>query len=231
MMAMRTLSIDIGGTGIKATVLDAAGAPLTERMRVNTPRAATPEAVLGVIAELAHALGEFDRVSIGFPGVVHDGMTKTAPNLDDAWGGFALQRRVEEDTLGKPTRVANDATIQGLDVIQRRGLEAIITLGTGLGCCLFVDGRPWELELGHHPFRKGKPYEALLGNEARKDIGNTRWNKRVKRALVQLEALFNYDRLYIGGGNAKHLDREGLSENVTVVDNAAGVLGGIRLWD
>jgi polyphosphate glucokinase len=230
-MVMRTLSIDIGGTGIKATVLDAAGAPLTERMRMKTPRPATPDAVLGVVGELAHALGEFDRVSIGFPGVVHDGVTRTAPNLGPAWAGFLLQRRVEEQILGKPTRVANDATIQGLDVIERRGLEAIITLGTGLGCCLFVDGRPWELELGHHVFRKGKPYEAFLGNEARKDAGNARWNRRVKRALVRLDALFNYDRLYIGGGNAKHLDREGLPENVSVVDNTAGVLGGIRLWD
>jgi polyphosphate glucokinase len=228
---MRTLSIDIGGTGIKAIVLDAAGAPLAERMRVTTPRPATPEAVLGVVVDLAHALGEFDRVSIGFPGVVHDGVTKTAPNLSPAWAGFPLQRRVEEQTLGKPTRVANDATLQGLDAIEGRGCEAIITLGTGLGCCLFVDGRPWELELGHHPFRKGKPYEAFLGNEARKDAGNTKWNKRVRKALVQLEALFNYDRLYIGGGNARHLDREGLPENVTVVDNTAGLLGGIRLWN
>jgi polyphosphate glucokinase len=226
---MRTLSIDIGGTGIKAMILDPAGAPLTERARLATPQPATPDAVLAVVDALAQQLGDFDRVSIGFPGVVRDGVTKTAPHLDPSWSGVPLARRVEERT-GKPVRILNDATIQGLDVIRGKGLEMVITLGTGLGCCLYTDGAPWQIELGHHPFAKGRDYEALLGNAARKAAGKKKWNRLVRRAITQIEALFNYDRLYVGGGNAKHLDHEGLPDNVTVIDNTAGLLGGIRLW-
>jgi polyphosphate glucokinase len=228
---MRTLAVDIGGTGIKALVLDADGAPLTTRARMGTPHPAVPEAVLATIDELGRQLGEFDRISIGFPGVVHEGVVRTAPHLDPSWSGFPLRRHMEERPGGKPTRVLNDAAIQGLGVIERRGLEAVITLGTGLGCCLYVDGHPWQLELGHHPWRKGRPYEHDLGNHARKASGNRKWNKRVRQAIAQMEALFNYQRLYIGGGNAKHLELEGLPSNVTVVDNSAGLLGGIRLWE
>jgi polyphosphate glucokinase len=227
---MRTLSIDIGGTGIKAIILDAAGVPISPRARVPTPQPATPEAVLATIDELSKQLGEYDRVSIGFPGVVSQGVTKTAPHLDPSWAGFPLARHMEECSGGKPTRVLNDAAIQGLGVIEGRGHEAVITLGTGLGCCLYVDSKPWQLELGHHPYGKGRVYEDYLSNEARKTAGNRKWNKRVRKAIAQMDALFNYERLYIGGGNAKHLDRERLPANVTLVDNEAGLLGGIRLW-
>jgi polyphosphate glucokinase len=227
---MRTLSIDIGGTGIKALLLDVEGAPVTDRARQETPRPAVPESVLRVIEDLMATLGEFDRVSVGFPGVVREGVTRTAPNLDPAWAGFPLGKTLEERTGGKPVRVLNDAAIQGLGVIEGKGFEVVITLGTGLGCCLYLDGRPGHLELAHHPYKKGLTYEDVLGNAARKAAGNRKWNKRVRKAIAQMEALFNYDRLYVGGGNAKHLEREGLPANVTVVDNMAGLLGGIRLW-
>jgi polyphosphate glucokinase len=227
---MRTLSIDIGGTGIKALVLDPAGKPLTERIREKTPDPATPKAVLAILDGLVARLGEFDRVSLGFPGVVHEGVTKTAPHLDPSWAGFPLARHLEEHT-GKPVRVVNDGTIQGLDVVTGKGLEAVITLGTGMGCCFFTDGKPWQIELGHHPFdRKGRHYEELVSNAARQAAGNRKWNKRVRKVIALMEAIFNYDHLYIGGGNTKHLVRDGLPENVTVVDNTAGLLGGIRLW-
>lgn len=227
---MRTLSIDIGGTGIKAIVLDALGAPLTERTRLETPQPAVPSAVLAIIDELIKAQGEFDRVSIGFPGVVMDGTTKVAPNLDPSWAGFALAHEVQRRTGGKPVRIANDAAVQGLGVIEGQGFEVVITLGTGLGCCIYLDGRPGHLELAHHPFEKGKTYEERVGNSARKKAGNERWNRRVRRVIRTLEALFNYRKLYIGGGNVKHLDREGLPDNVVLVENVAGLLGGIRLW-
>jgi polyphosphate glucokinase len=226
---MQTLCIDIGGTGIKALVLDVDGKPVTDRARRETPRPAVPESVLLVIDELIATLGPFDRVSIGFPGVVHEGTTKTAPNLDPSWAAFPLGQTLEERT-GKPVRVLNDAAIQGLGVIEGKGFEVAITLGTGLGCCLYLDGRPGHLELAHHPYKKGLTYEDVVGNAARKAAGNGKWSRRVHKAIAQMEALFNYDRLYIGGGNAKHLDREGLAANVTVVDNTAGLLGGIRLW-
>lgn len=227
---MRTLCIDIGGSGIKAIVLDAAGAPLNERVRLETPQPAVPDAVLGVIEQLVRGQGEFDRVSVGFPGVVMDGVTKTAPNLDPSWAGFPLAEAIQKLT-GKPVRAANDAGIQGLGVIEGRGVEMVLTLGTGMGCGLYVDGRyvP-NLELAHHPFKKGDSYEDRVDNAARKKHGNKRWNERVLEIVEQVEPIFNYRKLYLGGGNAKHVIKEGLPANVVLVDNVAGLLGGIKLW-
>ena len=226
----RTLCIDIGGTGIKAIVLDENGNAVTERARLETPRPAEPQAVLEVIDRLITSSGEFDRVSVGFPGVVIEGVTKTAPNLDPSWAEFALADQLQRRT-GKPVRVANDAGIQGLGVIEGKGVEAVITLGTGMGFGLYVDGRyvP-NIELGHHPFKKGQSYEDRVDNATRKEIGSKRWNKRVREVIAQVEPIFNYRKLYIGGGNARHVKTEGLPDNVQVVDNVAGLLGGIKLW-
>lgn len=227
---MRTLCIDVGGSGIKAIVVDADGTALTERARIDTPQPATPEAVLDVIMELARGQGEIDRVSVGFPGVVIDGVTRTAPNLDPSWAGFALGRALEE-RLQRPVRIANDAGVQGLGVIEGRGTEVVITLGTGMGFGLYVDGRyvP-NIEMAHHPFDKKKTYEQRVGNVARKKVGNKRWNRRVRHVLETLGPIFNYRRVYLGGGNARHLVKEGLPEDATVIDNIAGLLGGVRLW-
>jgi polyphosphate glucokinase len=228
---MRTLCIDIGGTGIKAIVLDDSGAAKTERARIETPQPAEPDAVLAVVDELVRAQGEFDRVSVGFPGVVLDGVTKTAPNLDQSWAGFPIADELQRRT-GKPVRVANDAGIQGLGVIEGKGLEMVITLGTGMGCGLYIDGRyvP-NLELAHHFCKNDETYEERISNAARKRIGKKKWNKRVRRIIAMLEPIFNYRKLYIGGGNAKHLEPEGLPENVQIVDNVAGLMGGIKLWN
>ena len=226
---MRTLAIDIGGTGIKAVVLSETGKLLTERIRVKTPRPATPAAVINAIVELAKQQGEFDRVSVGFPGVVRRGVTVTAPNLNGKWGGFPLADTLSKK-LGKPVRVANDADVQGFGAIAGHGVELVITLGTGFGSGLFTDGKlvP-NLELGHHPFQKGKTYEELLGDAALKKIGGKKWNKRLVRAIQTLDRTFNYDRLYIGGGNAERITVK-LPENVKIVSNVAGLLGGLALW-
>ncbi len=227
--SVRTLAIDIGGTGIKAIVLDEKGRPVTERGRIVTPRPAIPQAILETIAELAQGQGGFDRVSIGFPGVIRKGVTSTAPNLDPSWKGFDLVGQVEQ-WLGKPVRAANDADVQGFGAIQGDGVELVVTLGTGFGSALFVDGRlvP-NLEIAHHPFRSKKTYEQELGDVVLKEIGKKKWNKRLEGAIQSLEALFNYDRLYIGGGNAKKVTVE-LPENVTLISNVAGLLGGIAFW-
>jgi polyphosphate glucokinase len=226
---VHTLAIDIGGSGIKAIVLDPSGKPATIRSRVETPHPATPDAVLDVIVALAKEQRDYDRISVGFPGVVRNGVTETAPNLDPKWHGYRLADALTK-TLGRPARVVNDADMQGFGAIAGRGVELVITLGTGFGSALFVDGRlvP-NLELGHHPFRKGKTYEDLLGNAALKKAGKKQWNKRLGRAVQTLELLFSYDRLYIGGGNTKHITRQ-LPDNVTLVPNLAGLLGGIALW-
>jgi polyphosphate glucokinase len=227
---MRTLCVDIGGTGVKVMAVGDDGAPLSERERLPTPQPALPEAVLAAIAELAAKVAPFDRISAGFPGVVEDGVVKTAPNLDPSWAGFPLAEALAT-RLGSPARVANDAGVQGLGVIEGKGVEMVLTLGTGMGCGLYVDGRyvP-NLELAHHPFRKGDTYEEQLGDHARKKVGNERWNRRVGKAIAQLAPIFNYRKLYLGGGNTKHLDRAALPPGVVVVENVAGLLGGIRLW-
>jgi polyphosphate glucokinase len=226
---VRTLAIDIGGTGIKALILSATGKPLTERSRVKTPRPATPQAVINAIVELAKQQGEFDRVSVGFPGVVRRGVTLNAPNLNGKWSGFHLADALTKK-LGVPVRVANDADVQGFGVIAGDGVELVITLGTGFGSGLFMDGKlvP-NLELGHHPFQKGKTYEELLGDAVRKKIGKKKWTKRLVRAIQTLEHLFNYDRLYLGGGNAERITVK-LPRNVKIVSNVAGLLGGLALW-
>ncbi len=224
----RTLSVDIGGTGIKAIILNDQGDALTERGRVETPRPATPRAILRVIDRLA-AQGPFDRISVGFPGVVRNGVTKTAPNLDEGWQNFALAKELGK-RFKRPVRVANDADVQGFGAIDGHGVELVLTLGTGLGSALFVDGTlvP-NLELAHHRFRRGKTYEEQLGNAALKKAGKGRWNKRLRRALRTLELLFSYDRVYLGGGNAKKITGA-LPPKTKTVANIAGLLGGIALW-
>lgn len=226
---VRTLAVDIGGTGIKALVLSTTGKPLTERSRIKTPRPATPGAVINAIVGLAKEQGKFDRVSVGFPGVVRRGVTVTAPNLDGNWRHFKLAETLSQK-LGKPVRAANDADVQGFGAIKGQGVELVITLGTGFGSALFVDGRlvP-NLEIAHHPFDKGQTYEEKLGDAARKKIGKKKWNRRLLKAIATLEHAFNYDHLYIGGGNAQKIITK-LPSNTRIVENVAGLLGGIALW-
>ena len=226
-----TLAIDIGGTGLKAGLLDATGALIGDRQRTPTPPKAAPGPVLDLLDRLTRELPAYDRVSVGFPGVVRRGQVLSAPNLDDdAWRRFPLAAALAE-RLGRPVRVLNDATVHGLGVVAGHGVECVITLGTGFGFSLFQDGRPGpHLELAHHPLHKGKTYEDYVGNAALKAAGRKRWNKRVQRTLRTVEALVGYDVLYLGGGNAKHL-RFDLPDNVRIVSNDAGLNGGIRLWD
>ncbi|MBI4779950.1 MAG: ROK family protein [Oscillatoriophycideae cyanobacterium NC_groundwater_1537_Pr4_S-0.65um_50_18] len=225
---LQTLAIDIGGSGIKVMVLDEQGNPLTDRDRLETPQPATPNAVLAAIVELAKDK-EFDRVSVGYPGVVRQGITETAANISPEWIGFDLGSALTRH-LGKPVRIVNDADMQGLGAVSGHGVEMVITLGTGFGSALFLNGRlvP-NLEMGHHPFRKGETYEQQLGRAALDAVGKKRWNERLGKAIATLEHLFNYDMLYIGGGNTKKIELT-LPANVKVVANVLGLLGGITLW-
>lgn len=226
-----TLAIDIGGTRLKASVLDEQGGMIEPAQRVDTPKPATPDAVVQALLEVIARLGPFDRISIGFPGVVRRGAVLTAPNLGtDAWRGFPLAARLSE-RLGKPARMMNDAMVQGLGVIEGSGLECVITLGTGFGFALFDNGRPApHLELSRHPVHRGKIYDDWLGNAALQKIGKKRWNRRLRKVIAWIEALVNYDTLLIGGGNARHVTGE-LPPNVRLVSNQAGITGGIKLWD
>src|SRR5207245_5431855 len=129
----------------------------------------------------------------------------SGPDLNGSWGGFRLAA-VLRKKFGVPVRVANDADVQGFGVSAGHGVELVVTLGTWFGSGLFVDGKlvP-NLELGHHPFQKGKTYEELLGDAVLKKVGKKKWNKRLVRAIRTLDLVFNYDLLYIGGGNAERV--------------------------
>lgn len=229
-MGPRTLAVDIGGSGIKVIVLDAEGSSTTDRLRVTTPQPATPDSVIEAIAQLAAGSGVFDRVSVGFPGVVRQGVIETAVNLTPEWVGCNLETALAK-RLGKPVRVANDADIQGLGAISGQGVELVITLGTGFGSSLFVNGQlvP-NLEMGHHPFRSGETYEQQTGRAALDRVGKKRWNRRLEKAIATLQHLFNCDCLYLGGGNTKYITFA-LPPKVQIIPNVSGLLGGIALWN
>jgi len=224
-----TFAIDVGGTGVKGLLLDERGKPISERIRVETPQPATPEKILEVLNDIAEKLRGFDRVSVGFPGVVKRGATLTAHNLSPQWVGFELEK-VLARRWRKPVRVCNDAAVQGYGAINGRGLELMITLGTGFGSSLFINGTLVPgLELAHHPWRKDKTYEDYLGKKALEKYGKRRWNKLLEKAIAQLDALFNYDHLFIGGGNAEKINFS-LPAHATRVPNEDGLLGGVALW-
>ncbi|MET0514063.1 MAG: ROK family protein [Nitrospiraceae bacterium] len=217
---IRTLVVDIGGSGIKALVVNEIGEPMTERIRESTPRGGKPGDVIRIITGLAQKAGPFERVSVGFPGIVRSGVVTGTVNLAPEWDHFHLAKALHE-IFKKPVRAANDADVQGFGAISGMGVELVLTLGTGVGSSLFVDGRlvP-NVEVGKNKLR---------GDELER-IGKKRWNRRLAKVVTKLEKMFRYDRLYIGGGNAGMVDISGLGGNVTIVSNLNGLLGGINLW-
>ena len=224
------LSIDIGGSNIKATILDDKGNLQMDYAKIPTPLPANPENVINAIKKLIKSFPACDHISVGFPGYVKHGVIKTAPNLGtDFWKDFDLSKRLETE-LGKPTRVVNDADMQGLGIVSGKGLEMVITLGTGFGTALLVDGQLMpHLELAHHPFAKGKTYDQYVGEKALEKEGLDKWNRRMKKVLKTLKTVINYDILYIGGGNSDKLKFK-LDKNIKLVTNQDGIKGGSRLW-
>jgi polyphosphate glucokinase len=223
-----TLAVDVGGSGLKAMLLDAKGKPASDRVRVPTPAIPTPAAILKGLDKLAKQLPRFDRVSVGFPGVIKKGTTWTAANLHPRWVGFPLAAELKK-RWKRPVHVANDAAVQGYGAIKGDGVEMIITLGTGMGSSLYTNGHLCPgLELGHHPWRN-KTYEDYLGRRGLDRFGKKQWNKLLALAIEQTSKTFNWDHLYIGGGNTKKISIE-LPENVKIVSNQSGILGGVALW-
>jgi polyphosphate glucokinase len=238
----RTLAIDIGGSGLKAIVLTPTGDAASERTRRETPYPCTPPVLLEELTELVTTQPEHDRVSVGFPGAIRSGRVREVPafsrrgpgqppdpELVGQWTGFELEAALAE-RFSKPTRVANDADVQGCAVISGRGMELVITLGTGIGCAVFFDGMLLpHMELSHGTFG-GTSIEVACGDNERHKIGKDAWRKRVHEALDAFEAMVLPDHLYIGGGNAKKLDPDEIGPNRTIVPNISGLLGGIALW-
>lgn len=225
------LSIDIGGTSIKTVLLDESGNMLSEYIKSKTPDGATPKDIVSGIEELIKSIPEtYNRVSIGFPGYVKNGIVKTAPNLaKNKWSDVDLAQRVA-DALKKPVRLVNDADQQGLGVVEGKGFEIVFTVGTGFGTALLFDGELLpHLELAHFPINKEEDYDDYVGNKTFEKIGSERWNKRLKKVIEIYKTVFNYDFLYIGGGNSKEIDFK-LDDNIKLVTNRDGIKGGAKLW-
>jgi len=224
------LTIDIGASFIKATVLNQLGELLQDYKRIKTPDPATPQKVLESIQNLVTGFQDYDKISVGFPGYIKKGIVCTAPNLGtDLWKNVNLNELLN-NALNKPVRIANDADMQGLGVVSEQGLEMVITLGTGFGTALLLDGHLLpHLELAHHPVTKNKTYDDYIGDNALKNTGKREWNRRMKRVLDILKTVFNYDCLYIGGGNSGKLNFK-VDENIKIITNKDGIKGGARLW-
>jgi polyphosphate glucokinase len=243
-----TLSFDIGGSGLKANILCADGTFAADRVRTPTTYPMSPELMIEKLRGLAEKLPEADRISAGFPGMVRRGLVLSAPHfvtkrgpgtevdpeLEKAWDHFDLETALC-DALGKPSMVANDADVQGAAVIEGHGYEVVITLGTGFGTAFFLSGRLLpHMEFAHVNFQKSQTFNERIGEPARKKVGDKKWNKRVREMIAYLDTLTMFDHLYIGGGNAPRVNRRDLGpvlERVTMVDNKAGILGGIALWN
>lgn len=238
-----TLAIDVGGTGLKAALLDGSGRMIGEEVRTPTRYPCPPGALVSALRQLTLPLGAYDRLAAGFPGMVRGGLVLSAPHfvtsegpgssvvpdLARLWDRFDLATSLAE-AFGRPARVVNDADLQGAAVVNGRGLELVVTLGTGVGTALFLDGNlAPHLELAQHPFRHDQTYNEQLGERSRRSIGDARWNARVLIAVETLYRLTMYDTLFVGGGNAARVDVD-LGPRATLVDNVAGLLGGIRLW-
>ncbi|MGE0709532.1 MAG: ROK family protein [Planctomycetota bacterium] len=226
----KTLTIDIGGTGLKAGVLDAAANLVGERVRVDTPYPCSPQVMLDALLALVRPLQGYARVSVGWPGVVRNGKVVTAPHYGtELWAGYDLASALSQ-ALGAPVRLLNDADLQGLGAIEGKGVELVVTLGTGVGTALFEDGRLLpHLELAHHQVWKGKTYNEYVGDKARKKLDKSRWNRRVARVVETLRALIHPDRIHIGGGNAKRVTFD-LAPDTRLVDNTAALQGGVVVW-
>jgi len=224
------LTIDIGASFIKATVLNPQGELLQDYKRVKTPGTATPQEVLKRIENLVSNFDNYEKISVGFPGFIKRGIVRTAPNLNtDLWKDVNLNRLLT-DAMNKPVRIVNDADMQGLGVVSEKGLEMVITLGTGFGTALLLDGHLLpHLELAHHPVSNDETYDEYVGDKALQKEGEQKWNKRMKKVLDILKTVFNYDQLYIGGGNAAKLNFK-LDQNIQIITNKDGIKGGARLW-
>ena len=226
----KILTIDIGGSNIKATVLNADGDFVQDYQKLPTPDPATPGKVMDVIRQLADNFSGFDNISVGFPGFIKNGIVKTAPNLGTLeWAEFNLEKNLEL-LLGKPVLAINDADLQALALVAGKGVEMVITLGTGFGSAILNNGVliP-HLEIAHHPVTKNKDYDEYIGEEELIRIGKKTWNKRMQRVIEILKVVVNYDTLYISGGNADKLNFK-LDKNIIIINNRDGIKGGATLW-
>ena len=247
MPVVTTLAIDCGGGGIKASVLDEAGTMRARPLRVPTPYPLPPTLLVKTLVDVGGQLPAADRVTVGMPGMLRHGVvvstphyvtrggprTRIDPDLVVEWAGFDA-RAALGDAFGVPVLVLNDAEVHGAGVVTGTGLELVLTLGTGLGSALFDGGvlAP-HLELSQAPVRWGMSYDTYVGEPERRRLGDGFWSRRVRGVVDGLRPVFQWDRLYLGGGNSRLIRPDQLArmgDDVVVVPNTAGIVGGVRAW-
>ncbi len=245
-MQLTTLTVDCGGSGIKASVLDAAGTMRAPVVRIPTPYPLSPDTLVEVVAELSARLPHADRLTLGMPGMLRHGVvintphyvtergprTRVSPELLAQWRGLDIQAKLS-GALGMPALVLNDAEVHGAGLVTGAGLELVLTFGTGLGSAHFDGGRlAPHLELSRGPMRM-TIFDEYIGEPERRRLGNALWSRRVRRVVESLRPVFVWDRIYLGGGNARCLSPSVLAQlgdDVVVVPNSAGISGGVRAW-
>jgi polyphosphate glucokinase len=209
------LGIDIGGTGIKGAPVDIrTGALLADRHRILTPQPATPEAVTEVVRELARFFDWTGPAGATFPAVIKQGVAHTAANVDKSWIGTDAAKLFAA-AIGGPVTVVNDADAAGVAEMEfgagrgHKGVVVMVTLGTGIGSALFVEGiLVPNTELGHLKLGKHDA-EDLAAESVREseDLSWKEWAKRVDEYLAVVEALFSPDLFIVGGGISKKSDK------------------------
>lgn len=209
------LGIDIGGSGIKGAPVDTAAGTLTaDRLRIETPQPATPNAVAGTVAEIARHFEWSGPIGATFPAIVQQGVIRSAANVDQSWIGADADRIFTEAT-GSAVTVLNDADAAGIAEItfgagrEVAGVVLLLTFGTGIGSALFVDGRlvP-NTELGHLEVN-GHDAESRAAASVRDDhdLSWKQWAERVDEYLHVVEALFSPALIIVGGGVSRKHDK------------------------
>ncbi|MDO5726608.1 MAG: ROK family protein [Bowdeniella nasicola] len=242
-----TLAIDCGGGGIKASVLGDDGVMHAQPVRTVTPYPLSPARLVTIICELADQLPPAARLTVGMPGMIRRGVvvytphyickagprTRIDPALETAWSGFDIQTALTE-ALNVPALVLNDAEVHACGVVIGTGLEVVLTLGTGVGNAIFDAGvLQAHAELSAAPLKWGLTYDDYLGEHERLRLGDAHWSRRVRQVVEALEPVFHWDRLYLGGGNARRItptNAARLGRKTMIIPNAAGISGGVRAW-
>lgn len=234
------LGIDVGGTGIKGAPVDTrTGQLLADRHRILTPQPATPDAVAGVVGELARHFDWTGPAGATFPAVMKHGVAQTAANVDRSWIG-ADAAALFAKAIGGEVTVVNDADAAGIAEMHfgagrgHDGVVLVITLGTGIGSALFVEGvLVPNTEFGHLQM-DGRDAEHIAAESVREqdELSWKKWSKRLNDYLQMLEGLFSPDLFVIGGGvskkSGKFIPRLDLSTEVVPAEllNEAGIVGG-----
>lgn len=244
---MITLAIDCGGSFIKASVLDESGTTRAHQVRIETPYPLSPGRFVSTLLGIGSQLPKADRLTVGMPGMIRHGVvihtphyinvrgpfTRRDASLVEQWDGFDA-RTALQDAFGVPVLVLNDAEVHGAGVVTGAGLELVLTLGTGLGCALFDGGvlAP-HIELSHAPVRASTTYDEWIGEAEHRRIGDLFWSRRIRVMVERLRPVFLWDRLYLGGGNSRLIKPDlvqRMGDDVVIVPNSAGIIGGVRAW-